>query len=223
MQHSISKASHHIATSRYAFFDGLTPVQNSTLPAWSVHSSTNCFKTRGYRKYTQKTWVHLLVTFFKYLCLMAEKCLLYICLDVPLLSGSKFIFFTDEKVFTVVPPVNLQNDRVYAPITVKKHDITAKRCSEHVQLSASQSWFRSLYLSLGVPGWYSLSQVSRWTVPTTVTCCYRRRCCPSFAQVCRQVVYLSVGQCTGASCTWNSVAAWTRDTQIHRSRSVASK
>ena len=35
--------------------------------------------------------------------------------------------FTIEKVFTVVPPVNLQNDRVYTPITVKKHDVTAER------------------------------------------------------------------------------------------------
>src|SRR5215469_5735440 len=26
-----------------------------------------------------------------------------------------FIFFTDEKIFTVAPSVNLQNDRVYAP------------------------------------------------------------------------------------------------------------
>ena len=36
-------------------------------------------------------------------------------------------------------------------------------------------------------------------------------------------VYLSAAQCTGALCPWNSIAAWTRDTQIHRSRSVASK
>jgi hypothetical protein len=38
-----------------------------------------------------------------------------------------FIFFTDEKVFRVAPPVNLQNDRVYAPIAVKKRDIAAER------------------------------------------------------------------------------------------------
>ena len=31
-----------------------------------------------------------------------------------------FIFFTDEKVFTVAAPSNLQNDRVYAPVTTKK-------------------------------------------------------------------------------------------------------
>jgi len=38
-----------------------------------------------------------------------------------------FIFFTDEMVFTVALPVNPQNDRVYAPITVKKRDVAAKR------------------------------------------------------------------------------------------------
>ena len=29
-------------------------------------------------------------------------------------SAVSFIFFTDEKVFTVAPPVDLQNDRVHA-------------------------------------------------------------------------------------------------------------
>ena len=38
-----------------------------------------------------------------------------------------FIFFTYEKVFTVAPPVNLQNDRVYAPCGTKKRDIAADR------------------------------------------------------------------------------------------------
>ena len=38
-----------------------------------------------------------------------------------------FIFFTDEKVFTVALPVNLQSDRVYAPVSSKKRDIVAGR------------------------------------------------------------------------------------------------
>ena len=38
-----------------------------------------------------------------------------------------FIFFADEKVFTVAPPVNLQNDRVYAPCGTKKRDIATNR------------------------------------------------------------------------------------------------
>jgi len=31
-----------------------------------------------------------------------------------------FIFFTDEKIFSVATPNNLQNDRVYVPATMKK-------------------------------------------------------------------------------------------------------
>ena len=42
-------------------------------------------------------------------------------------SAVDFIFFTDEKVFTVTPSVNLQNDRVYAPCGTKKRDIAADR------------------------------------------------------------------------------------------------
>jgi len=38
-----------------------------------------------------------------------------------------FIFFTDEKVFTVAPPLNLQNDRVYVPCDQKKRDIVGER------------------------------------------------------------------------------------------------
>ena len=38
-----------------------------------------------------------------------------------------FIFFTDEKVFTVAPPANLQNDRIYVACATKKHNIAADR------------------------------------------------------------------------------------------------
>ena len=40
-------------------------------------------------------------------------------------SAIDFIIFIDEKVFTVALPVNLQNDRVYAPCGIKKRDIAA--------------------------------------------------------------------------------------------------
>ena len=36
-----------------------------------------------------------------------------------------FIFFTDEKLFTVAAPMNSQNDQVYAPLATKKRDISA--------------------------------------------------------------------------------------------------
>ena len=55
------------------------------------------------------------------------------------------IFFTDEKVFTVAPPVNHQNDRVYTPITVKKHDVTAERL-----LRIRSTFSKSVMVSLAV-------------------------------------------------------------------------
>ena len=56
-----------------------------------------------------------------------------------------FIFFTDEKVFTVAPPVNPQNDKVYAPITVKKCDVTAERL-----LRTRSTFSQSVMVSLAV-------------------------------------------------------------------------
>ena len=38
-----------------------------------------------------------------------------------------FAFLSDEKVFTVASPVNLQNDRVYAPSNAKLRDIAPER------------------------------------------------------------------------------------------------
>lgn len=38
-----------------------------------------------------------------------------------------FIFFSDEKIFTVAPPVNLQNDRLYVPHGTNKRAINAER------------------------------------------------------------------------------------------------
>ena len=40
-------------------------------------------------------------------------------------SAIDFIFFTDEKIYTVASPVNLQNDHVYAPCGTKKDDLAA--------------------------------------------------------------------------------------------------
>jgi len=40
-------------------------------------------------------------------------------------SAVDLIFFSDEKIVTVAPPVNLQNDRVYVPQSSKKRDVAA--------------------------------------------------------------------------------------------------
>jgi len=38
-----------------------------------------------------------------------------------------FIWFTDEKVFTVATPKNPQNDLVYAPAARRRKDVTTER------------------------------------------------------------------------------------------------
>jgi hypothetical protein len=70
-----------------------------------------------------------------------------------------FIFFTDEKVFTVAPPVNPQNDRVYAPTATKKREIAADRLlhkrptfSKSVMVSVAVSNLGSTSLVFVEPG-----------------------------------------------------------------------
>lgn len=60
-------------------------------------------------------------------------------------SAVDFIFFTDEKIFTVAPPVNTQNDRVYVPKNVKKRDVAAERL-----LRTRPTFSKSLMVSVAV-------------------------------------------------------------------------
>src|ERR1043165_9166452 len=57
-----------------------------------------------------------------------------------------FIFFTDEKLFTVAPPVNLQNDRLYALSITKKIELAAERCL-HTRFNFSKSVMVSVAVS----------------------------------------------------------------------------
>ena len=57
-----------------------------------------------------------------------------------------FIFFTNEKVFTVAPPVNLQNNHVYMPCGTKKCDIAANHLL-HTQPTFSMSVMVSVAIS----------------------------------------------------------------------------
>ena len=61
-------------------------------------------------------------------------------------SAVDFIFFTDEKVFTVAPPVNLQNNCVYAPCGTKKRDIATDYLL-HTQPTFSKSVMVSVVVS----------------------------------------------------------------------------
>jgi len=56
-----------------------------------------------------------------------------------------FIWFTDEKLFTVAAPSNTQNDRVYAPVGVQKKNIAPSRL-----LRCRPTFSSSLVVSVGV-------------------------------------------------------------------------
>ena len=56
-----------------------------------------------------------------------------------------FIWFTDEKVFTVAPPINTQNDRLYVSETTMKRDVDAERL-----LRTRPTFSRSVMVSVAV-------------------------------------------------------------------------
>ena len=55
-----------------------------------------------------------------------------------------FFWFTDEKLFTVAPRVNLQNDRLYAPAGTKKRELSADR-----RLRKRSTFSKSVMASVG--------------------------------------------------------------------------
>ena len=56
-----------------------------------------------------------------------------------------YIWFTDEKLFTVAAPSNSQNDRFYAPVGTRKRDVPANRL-----LRTRPTFSKSLMVSVGV-------------------------------------------------------------------------
>ena len=61
------------------------------------------------------------------------------------LAEVDFIFLTDEKVFPIAPPANLQNGMLYALITVKKCDVTAEKL-----LRTDSTFSKSVMVSVAV-------------------------------------------------------------------------
>jgi len=59
-------------------------------------------------------------------CALHRTCAQKLLRHFPTLAVD-FIFFTDEKIFSVAPPVNLQNDCVYVPTMTKKREVAASR------------------------------------------------------------------------------------------------
>jgi len=56
-----------------------------------------------------------------------------------------FMWFTDEKVFTVASPKNAQNDRFYVPVSTKKKQVSAAR-----QLRTRSTFTKSAMVSVAV-------------------------------------------------------------------------
>jgi hypothetical protein len=56
-----------------------------------------------------------------------------------------FVWFTDEKMFTVAAPTNTQNDRLYAPVGTRKREVAATRL-----LRTRPTFTKSLMVSVGV-------------------------------------------------------------------------
>lgn len=62
-------------------------------------------------------------------------------------SVVNFIWFTDEKLFTVAAPSNSQNDRVYVSAATKKKDVPANRL-----LRTHPTFSKSMMVSVGISG-----------------------------------------------------------------------
>ena len=60
-------------------------------------------------------------------------------------SKVHFIWFTDEKLFTVAAPRNAQNDRLYVPAGMKKKEVSAERL-----LQTRTTFTKSVMVSVGV-------------------------------------------------------------------------
>jgi len=61
------------------------------------------------------------------------------------MSDVSFIFFTDDKLFTVAAPSNTQNDRVYVPRSVPK-----KQTLSDCLLNTRSTFSKSLMVSVGI-------------------------------------------------------------------------
>ena len=78
------------------------------------------------------------------------------------------MLFTDEKLFTVTPPVNLQNDRVYVAVPMRKRQVAANRL-----LRIRSNFSKSFMVSVGVSslGRYSNGQSDASSVMAKCSVC----------------------------------------------------
>ena len=133
-----------------------------------------------------------------------------------------FVFLSDEKMFTVATPINLHNDRIYAPTAVVQETWHQRQATASNVLNIRQ-----------VTGGFRRS-VQTWPHSFDLRCarCGDEQCLllrhasEEGNAVCNplkrwRIVHLPAGQRSGAPCTLNCVPACSRDAQIHQSRTVA--
>jgi len=80
-------------------------------------------------------------------------------------SDVDFIWFTDEKIFTVSSPSNTQNDRLYVPCAMRKKNVSARRLL-HTRATFSQSLMVSVGISKLGMHWtdiYGSWSKDKWT------------------------------------------------------------
>jgi len=133
--------------------------------------------------------------------------------------AADFIFFSDEKVFTVASPVNLQNDRVYAPSNAKKRDIAPERL-----LRCRPTFSSTLMVSIAVS---KLGCTELFFIEPGVKVDGRYYCEVLLKKQMLPVMRCIAGdtyvfQQDGAPCSRDSSAIAAGDTTIHLPRSVAS-
>jgi len=108
------------------------------IPKTSVHRiirkdlKLQCFKKRRAQELTEANKIKRLVCAKQLLRKYPEHAV-------------SFIWFTDEKQFTVQPPVNLQNDRVYAELGSRKRQVSAERL-----LRTRSTFSKSVMVSVAV-------------------------------------------------------------------------
>ena len=123
------------------------------------------------------------------------------------------VWFMDEKVFTVEPPFNSQNDRVYAPVGTKKRHIDPSRLlrtrltfSRSVMVSVAVSQVGMTELIFVDPGVKVNGHIYRDILLS-------QQMLPAI----KRVAGLSTRQCSGTSRPRHHPAATAGDTGLHRS------
>jgi len=130
-----------------------------------------------------------------------------------------FVWFTDEKIFTVATPKNPQNDRLYAPAGVRKGDINAKRLlrtrttfSQSVMVSVGVSKLGSTHLIFVDPG-----------VKINGDVLFMQEMFPVHTRYFWKFFHPAAGRRSCAQSSRYSETARTGNSRIHPSRNVASE